>query len=128
VGHVGPFGRAAVRLATAFLPPGPVHARYRAELEAELAELPAWRRTGPALSMVAAGPALHRSLVESGALEFVRSPVWCRLRLHHRFRVVSADDGALFRRCRDCGLDNDGTYNPRMFGGYGIEMHGTHSG
>jgi hypothetical protein len=125
---IGPVSRFAVRLATGLLPHGDVRWRYRAELGAELAALRPLQRCLPGLTIVLAAPSLHRSLVESGALPFAHSPLWCRARLRHEWHTTSTDDGRLYRRCVACGLDDDGTMDSRRFGGYGVTMHGTHSG
>ena len=79
---------------------------------------------GHALSLVAAAPALHRALVDSGALDVPHSPLWCRVHLRHRWHALSTDDGSRFRRCLDCGLDHDGTMDSHLYGGYGITIHG----
>jgi hypothetical protein len=103
-------------LATFWIAPGPVRDRYQDEYAAELHGLHGVARLARALSLVAGGPALHRALVESGAVAFPHAPWWCRLRLHHRWRPEVTADGAHFRRCRDCGLDNDGTTMARASG------------
>jgi hypothetical protein len=120
----GPLTRLAVGVATALIPPGQVRERYRTEFAAELAELSATQRVGHALSLVATAPALHRALVDSGAVDVPHSPLWCRVHLRHRWHTLSTDDGARFRRCPDCGLDHDGTMDSHMYGGYGITIHG----
>jgi hypothetical protein len=118
---------AAVRTATDLLPPGPVRRRYREELVAELWGMSSRQQLGHSWSVLVSAPALHRALVEAGELEFPHSPLWCRLRLHHRWHRVQAEDGTPFRRCLACGLDDDGTSRRRVAGSLGI-AHGTSIG
>lgn len=116
-----------VTTATLLLPPGPVRRRYRHELVSELWGMSARQQLSHALSVLAAAPSLHRALVEAGELEFPHSPLWCRMRLHHHWHTVSTDDGARYRRCRDCGADDDATSRHRVAGSMGI-AHGTSIG
>jgi|SoimicmetaTmtHMC_FD_contig_61_251667_length_810_multi_2_in_0_out_0_2 hypothetical protein len=113
----------AVDAATLLLPPGPVRRRYRAELVSELWGMTSGQQLGHALSTLAAAPALHRALVEAGELEVPHSPLWCRARLHHQWHPAVTDDGERYRRCRACGMDDDGTSRRRVAGSM-IAAHG----
>jgi hypothetical protein len=70
---------------------------------------------------------MHRALVEAGELEFPHSPLWCRLHLHHNWHTVQTEDGERYRRCLDCGADDDETSRRRVAGSMGI-AHGTSIG
>jgi hypothetical protein len=110
--------------ATWLLPPGPVRARYRAELIAELYGEPARTQAALAAGALVHAPQLHRALLEAGELEFPHSTLWCRLHLHHRWHVAIAEDGERFRRCLSCGMDDDETGWRRVQGSMAI-AHGT---
>jgi hypothetical protein len=114
----------AVRAATLLLAPGSVRRRYRHELVCELWGMSRRRQLSHSLSILASAPSLHRALVEAGELEFPHSPLWCRLRLHHRWHTLQTDDGTRFRRCLACGADDDETSRRRVAGSLGI-AHGT---
>ena len=114
---------AAVRGATALLPPGDVRRRYREELVAELWAMSPRRQLGHSVSLLWSAPALHRALVEAGDLEFPHSPLWCRLHLHHRWHRAVTEDGGRFMRCLACGLDDDETSRRRVAGSM-LSAHG----
>jgi len=114
----------AAHSATLLLPPGSVRRRYRHELVSELWGMSTRQQAQHSVSILASAPALHRALVESGELEFPHSPLWCRLRLHHRWHTLTAEDGSRYRRCLACGSDDDETSRRRVAGSLGI-AHGT---
>jgi hypothetical protein len=48
-----------------------------------------------------------------------RDSVWgCRLRFHHEWHREVTEDGGRYRRCRKCGLVDDGTLNQSFDGWY----------
>ena len=95
----------AVNNATLLLPPGSIRHRYRHELVSELWGMSTRQQLVHAASILAGAPALHRALVAAGELDVPHSPLWCRLRLHHSWRVERTDDGTTYRRCTACGTD-----------------------
>jgi hypothetical protein len=76
------------------------------------------------LSAVAAAPALHRALFECRSIIYPHSRLWCRCHLHHDWHVESTEDGNRFKRCRACGIDNDGTMRSPVESGGGVIMRG----
>jgi len=48
------------------------------------------------------------------------SRLWCRMRLHHEWRLLTTPDGKHYRPCAKCGTDDDGTHNSRNSTGDGI--------
>jgi len=116
----------AVRVATLLIPAGAIRRRYRQELASELWGMTWSHQLIHVLSMLLAAPALHRALVESGELVVPHSPTWCRLHLRHRWHIERTDDGSRYRRCLDCGMDNDETVSRRHGVGEGFGMSGVH--
>lgn len=111
----------AVRAALVLLPPGVVRDRYRRELVAELWGMTDGAQLRYAVSTVAGAPDLHRALLEAGELDVPHSPVWCRMHLHHRWRVRRTPEGTPYRRCMACGTDDDGTIGGSSAGaGFGL--------
>lgn len=111
---------AAVDLATALMPPGPVRRRYRQEFIAEMWGMSSGRQISYALSTLASARKLHAALVASGELDFPHSPLWCRVRLHHRYGAARTPDGYWYRRCRECGLDEGVRYAPTSVDVYAL--------
>jgi hypothetical protein len=103
-----------------------VRRRYRAELVSELWGMTPGQQLTHALSILVSAPALHRALVGAGELEVPHSPLWCRLHLHHRWRSERTEDGAHFRRCLACGLDDDETARRSSRTGEAYGMTGVH--
>ena len=83
----------AVDAATLLIPPGSIRRRYRHELVSELWGMSTAQQLTHAVSLLVAAPALHRALVESGELDVPHSPLWCRLHLHHRWRIERTLEG-----------------------------------
>jgi hypothetical protein len=98
----------AVHAATLLLPPGSVRRRDRHELVSELWGMSPGQQLSHATSVLASAPSLHRALLESGELDVPHSPRWCRLHLHHRWRTQRTLGGTTYRKCRACGVDDDG--------------------
>ena len=48
------------------------------------------------------------------------SRLWCRIRFHHEWQLLTTPDGEHYRRCAACGTDDDGTQNTRNSTGDGI--------
>ena len=113
----------AVHLATLLLPPGRVRSRYRTELEAEQWGMTSREQAAHTWSVLVCAPELHRALVESGELPVPHSPLWCRLRLHHRWHRAVTEDGEPYRRCLACGMDDDETSRRRVAGSM-LSAHG----
>ena len=116
----------AVNTATLLLPPGSVRRRYRHELVSELWGMSTRQQLTHCVSVLAAAPSLHRALVEAGELDVPHSPLWCRLHLHHRWHTARTEDGATYRRCRACGLDDDETARRSSATGEAYGMTGMH--
>jgi hypothetical protein len=116
----------AVNTATLLLPPGSIRRRYRHELVSELWGMSRRRQLTHALSVLASAPSLHRALVEAGELDVPHSPAWCRLHLHHRWHTERTPEGTTFRRCRACGMDDDGLVHGGSSAGGAYGMTGVH--
>jgi hypothetical protein len=111
-----PWAVRGIEVAVLLLPAGRVRDRYRQELAAELWGLGHAQQLGHVLSVLASAAALRRALVEAGEVEFRHTRLWCALLLHHRWRLRSAEDGSLYRRCCACGRDDDETVRHRVAG------------
>lgn len=111
-----PPGRLAqhvVRTAVRLIPRGPTRDRYRAELVAELYDVPPERRARHVLGVVVGMPAL-RHVVRSAARESWeelvgrrRAPrrLACVLNVRHAWRTFSTEDGQRYRACVHCEKD-----------------------
>jgi hypothetical protein len=116
----------AVDAATLLIPPGSIRRRYRHELVSELWGMSGAQQLTHALSLLVAAPALHRALVESGELDVPHSPLWCRVHLHHRWRIERTPEGTTYRYCRACGIDDDGLVHGGSSAGGAYGMTGVH--
>lgn len=101
------WARAAVALATTVLPAGPVRARWRQEFLADLSVLGRRQQASYAAGVLVHAWALRSALHEREALSAekattVRPPLRCRLNVHHRWRVVSTEDGNPHWECTAC--------------------------
>jgi hypothetical protein len=89
--------------------------RYRAEVDAELVELPWHRRWSHALGFAATIWGLRLAVLR-GAAEargFAAPPLRCLWGVRHRWEFAWTDDGQRFRQCRRCGIDDPRSGNRR---------------
>lgn len=82
--------------------------RYRAEVDAELAELPWLRRWHHALGFAATVWGLRLAVLRATAEArgYAAPPFTCLWGLHHQWGYAWTDDGHRFRQCCRCGLDD----------------------
>jgi hypothetical protein len=128
----GRLARFVLRLATQVLPSGQVRARYRRELDAALHALPRRRQLGFALGMLRRSWDLRMATTRAvdPALELIpasRRPVGCALNLRHQWHLEHTEDGMLYRRCRRCRKDDDGTFHAVNGTDYGYGVNITSS-
>jgi hypothetical protein len=105
-----------VAMATRVLPSGPVRERYRKELTSELHDLETAGQLRHAIGFLASAWSLRRAVIGAdpllgGVVKAFPSPLHCRLRLYHHYRLNSTEDGHRYLRCRSCGKDYPGTGN-----------------
>lgn len=89
-------------LATRRLPVGEVRLRYRLEMLAELWGTPARRQASYAWGTLCASRSLVRAVRHPDPAAQTRRPLACRLHLHHRWHVVSTEEG--ISRWQECAL------------------------
>lgn len=86
--------------------------RYRREFRAELYDLDRRQQARYAVGVLVHAPALRGSLVRqpvavAGGEMIVSKPLMCRLRIKHRWSLVSSPDGQYrFYRCQRCGKEH----------------------
>jgi len=104
--------RCAVAGATVALPRGPRRDRYRQEFLAELHFIDSSAQLRFSVGILSRAWALRRALTQEGTMitdALPRTPVLCRLNVHHQYRLTSTEDGTRYRRCRRCGKDDPST-------------------
>ncbi|HET6652883.1 MAG TPA: hypothetical protein VFH10_09595 [Nocardioides sp.] len=102
--------RCAVVTATLVLPRGSSRTRYRQEFLAELSFI---ERSASQLrfsvGILSRAWALRRALTEENTMihdAVPRTPLLCRLHVHHQWHTETTEDGARYRRCLRCGKDH----------------------
>lgn len=104
--------RCAVLTATWVLPRGLSRARYRQEFLAELHVIDTSTQLRFSVGILSRAWALRRALTEEGTMlpdTMPRTPLLCRLHVHHQWGTATTADGARYRRCRRCGKDHPST-------------------
>lgn len=97
------WARATVMAATRRLPVGEVRLRYRLEFLADLWGMPARRQASYAWGALCTSRSLVTAVRRPDPLVETKPPLTCRTHLHHRWHLVSNDDGtSRWRECVSC--------------------------